>query len=122
MIFTMLMFLALAIAIFGVLEAFNGRVVPLLDQVTQTTGKVRGTTEFVADEVVRPVIATAGSVARVRAMARAAVGKPSDGRAVLARSYPRRRSHRRRQRPRAHRARRPSAATRIPATPLPIDP
>lgn len=75
-IFTMLMFLALTIAIFALLEMLNGRVVPLMDQVTQMINRVRGTTEFVSDEVVRPVITTAGTLARIRAMARAAVGKP----------------------------------------------
>lgn len=75
-IFTMLMFLALTIAIFALLEMLNGRVVPLMDQVTQMINRVRGTTEFVSDEVVRPVITTVGTLARIRAMARAAVGKP----------------------------------------------
>jgi hypothetical protein len=74
-IFTMLMFLALTIAIFGLIEVLNNRVLPLLDQVTTMTTRVRGTTEFVSDEVVKPVITTAGTMARFRAMARAAVGK-----------------------------------------------
>ncbi|MCC6625894.1 MAG: hypothetical protein IT340_00705 [Chloroflexi bacterium] len=87
-IFTMLMFLALTIAIFALLEMLNGRVVPLMDQVTQMINRVRGTTEFVSDEVVRPVITTAGTLARVRAMARAAVSKPPGASASPAGSAP----------------------------------
>jgi hypothetical protein len=75
LIFTMLMFLALAIAIFALLEQVNGRVMPLMDQTNRVLNRVRGTTDFVSDEVVSPIIVASGKLARVRAMARTALGR-----------------------------------------------
>jgi hypothetical protein len=74
-IFTMLMFLALAIAIFALLEQVNGRVMPLMDQTNRVINRVRGTTDFVGDEVVNPFIVASGKLARVRAMTRSALGR-----------------------------------------------
>jgi hypothetical protein len=74
-IFTMLMFLALAIAIFALLEQVNGRVMPLMDQTNRAINRVRGTTDFVSDEVVNPIIMASGKLARVRAMTRTALGR-----------------------------------------------
>ena len=43
-------------------------VIPLLEQATNTIHTVRGTTEFVSESVVQPIIKTAGAVAGARAM------------------------------------------------------
>ena len=48
------------------------RVIPLLEELTGTARRARGTVEFVSEEAVRPIVSVAGTIARVRAMARAA--------------------------------------------------
>ena len=62
-------------ALIAVVYLIKDKIVPLLEQLTATVGRVRGTTEFVSEEVVEPIIQAAGAVARVRAMARTALGR-----------------------------------------------
>lgn len=71
----MLLMVILVTALIVVVFLLKDKVVPLLEQLTQTVGRVRGTTEFVTDEVVEPIIQAAGALARVRAMTRAALGR-----------------------------------------------
>jgi hypothetical protein len=54
------------------------QVIPLLQELTETVKRLRGTTEFVTEEAVKPIITAAGEVARLRAMVRAVTGR--DGR------------------------------------------
>src|SRR4051794_2398353 len=51
------------------------QVIPLLTELTETAKRLRGTTEFMAAEVVNPVIAAAGNAAKVRAMVRTVTGQ-----------------------------------------------
>ena len=51
------------------------QVIPLLAELTETAKRLRGTTEFVTEEAVRPIITTAGQIAKMRAMARAVTGQ-----------------------------------------------
>ena len=51
------------------------QVIPLLHELTETVKRVRGTTEFVTEEAVRPIVIAAGQIAKVRAMARAVTGQ-----------------------------------------------
>ncbi len=51
------------------------QVIPLLQELTETVKRLRGTTEFVTEEAVRPIITTAGQIAKMRAMARAVTGQ-----------------------------------------------
>lgn len=46
------------------------RVIPLLEEATTLLRQVRGTTTFVSEEAVKPIVSAAGSVARFRAMAK----------------------------------------------------
>src|SRR4051794_36704816 len=46
----------------------KNNVVPLLEKATDTMQTVKGTTEFVSESVVQPIIKTAGAVAGARAM------------------------------------------------------
>lgn len=50
------------------------RVIPLLEELTGTVKQVRGTTTFVTEEAIKPIVSVASSVARLRAMARTAAG------------------------------------------------
>lgn len=65
----------LVTALIVVVFLIKDKIIPLLEQLTRTTNRVRGTTEFVSDEVVKPIIHAAGTVARVRAMTRTALGR-----------------------------------------------
>ncbi|HUS17081.1 MAG TPA: hypothetical protein VM536_18945 [Chloroflexia bacterium] len=62
----------LFIAVVGLLAliAFQlkNNVVPLLEKATDTMQTVKGTTTFVSESVVQPIIKTAGAVAGARAM------------------------------------------------------
>ena len=51
------------------------RVIPLLDETTETVRRARGTVEFMSEEAVRPVVNAAGRAARIKAMTNAVIGK-----------------------------------------------
>ena len=53
------------------------RVIPLLEELTGTVKQVRGTTTFVTEEAIKPIVSAASTVARLRAMARTATGDRS---------------------------------------------
>jgi hypothetical protein len=61
--------LAAIVAVLGFLVfQIKDNVIPMLEELTQTTKRVRGTTEFISEEAVKPIIAVAGTYARLRAM------------------------------------------------------
>jgi hypothetical protein len=51
------------------------RVIPLLEEANATAKRVRGTTEFVTEEAVKPILNVAGKYAQLRAMQRTVTGK-----------------------------------------------
>ena len=51
------------------------QVIPLLHELTETVKRLRGTTEFVTEEAVKPIVTAAGQIAKVRAMARTVTGQ-----------------------------------------------
>ena len=51
------------------------QVIPLLSELTETARRLRGTTEFVTEEAVKPIVSAAGQVAKVRAMVRTVTGQ-----------------------------------------------
>ena len=46
------------------------QIIPLLRELTETARRLRGTTEFMTEEAVKPIITAAGRAAKVRAMVR----------------------------------------------------
>lgn len=50
------------------------QIIPLLTELTQTVRRLRGTTEFMTEEAVKPLISAAGQAAKVRAMVRTVTG------------------------------------------------
>jgi hypothetical protein len=64
----------IAAGLLFILLALKDQVIPLLTELTETAKRVRGTTEFVTEEAVMPIIKSAGQAAKVRAMFRAATG------------------------------------------------
>ncbi len=51
------------------------RVIPALEELTGTAKRIRGTTDFVTEEAIKPIVSVVGSYAKVRAMTRTVVGK-----------------------------------------------
>lgn len=51
------------------------RIIPLLEQLTETAARVRGTTEFVSEEVVSPIISAYSTLAGIRAMIKTVTGR-----------------------------------------------
>jgi hypothetical protein len=68
--------LAAIVAALGYLTfQVKDRVIPLLEEVTGTVKRVRGTAEFMTEEAVKPVIGVAGRYAKVRAMTKVVTGR-----------------------------------------------
>ena len=51
------------------------QVIPLLEEINATMLRVRGTTEFMSEQAVKPVINASSKVAQWKAMVRVATGK-----------------------------------------------
>lgn len=68
----LVLFVVLMAALVGVVVwlalLVKDKLIPLLEQLTATATRVRGTTNFVTEEVAKPVISTYSSVAGLRAM------------------------------------------------------
>jgi flagellar basal body-associated protein FliL len=50
------------------------QIIPLLSELTETARRLRGTTEFMTEEAVKPIIRSAGQAAKLRAMMRTVTG------------------------------------------------
>ncbi len=61
-------------AILWLVLTLRDRVIPLLETLTATATRVKGTTEFVTEQAVQPIISVAGTMARMRAMTRTVTG------------------------------------------------
>ncbi len=82
-IFIVMLLLVVTILLAGITAALaylvmqiKDRVIPMLEELIGTVKRVRGTTEFVTEEAVKPIISVAGTVAGVRAMAKTFTEKP----------------------------------------------
>jgi hypothetical protein len=66
-------------ALVGVIVWFALRIkdgaIPLFEQVTETITRVRGTTEFIGEEAVKPVISFYSRVAGIRALIKTVTGR-----------------------------------------------
>ena len=51
------------------------QVIPLLSELTETARRIKGTTEFMTEEAVKPIVKSAGQAAKVRAMVRTVTGQ-----------------------------------------------
>jgi hypothetical protein len=51
------------------------QIIPLLTELTETVRRLRGTTEFMTEEAVKPLITAAGQAAKMRAMVRTVTGQ-----------------------------------------------
>jgi hypothetical protein len=68
--------LAAIVAAIGYLTfQVKDRVIPMLEELTATVKRVRGTTEFMTEEAVKPIIGVAGTYAKIRAMKKTVTGR-----------------------------------------------
>jgi hypothetical protein len=74
MIIVVLLGAATAALIYLVMQIKN-QVIPLLQETSATVNRVRGTTEFMTDEAVKPIISAAGKMAQWRAMVKVISGR-----------------------------------------------
>jgi len=66
----------IAAGLFYLILQIKDRVIPALEELTATLKRVKGTTDFVTEEAVKPIISVASSIAGVRAMAKTFVERP----------------------------------------------
>ena len=66
---------AIAAALGFLTIQIKDRVIPLLEELTGTLKRVRGTAEFMTEEAVKPILTVASTYAKVRAMSRTVTGK-----------------------------------------------
>ena len=81
-IFIVLLFALVVIILAGIAAALaflvmqiKDRVIPMLEELTGTVRRVRGTAEFMSEEAVKPIMSVVSSYARLRAMTRTVTGK-----------------------------------------------
>jgi hypothetical protein len=82
-IFIVMLLLVVTILLAGITAALvylimqiKDRVIPALEELIGTLKRVKGTTEFVTEEAVKPIINVASTFAGVRAMAKTFTEKP----------------------------------------------
>lgn len=66
---------AIAAALAYLVFQIKDRVIPLLEELNGTVKRVRGTTEFVTEEAVKPIMSVISTYAKMRAMTRTVTGK-----------------------------------------------
>jgi hypothetical protein len=81
-IFVVLLFVIVVLLLAGITGALvflviqiKDRVIPLLEETTGTVKRVRGTTNFITEEAVRPLINVASGYSRLRKMRKVVTGK-----------------------------------------------
>ncbi len=57
------------------IDDVRSRLTPLLDEVMDTVKRVHGTTNFITEEAVKPIISVAGTYSRLRTMTKTVSGK-----------------------------------------------
>jgi len=81
-IFVVLLFLVVVVLLGGIAAALaylvfqiKDRVIPLLEELTGTAKRIRGTAAFVTEETVKPIMSIVSTYAKMRAMTRTVTGK-----------------------------------------------
>jgi len=72
---TVILLAAIVAALAYLIFQIKDRVIPMLEELTGTVQRVRGTTNFLTEEAVKPIIGVAGTYAKIRAMTRTVTGK-----------------------------------------------
>ncbi|HWV34224.1 MAG TPA: hypothetical protein VNZ55_01250 [Thermomicrobiales bacterium] len=66
---------AITVALVFLVFQIKDNVIPLLEEATGTVKRIRGTTNFVTEEAVKPIVTAAGTYSRIRGMTKVVVGK-----------------------------------------------
>ena len=72
---TVVLLAAITVALILLFMQLKDRAVPILDETTGTLSRIRGTTNFVTEEAVKPLLTVAGKYNRMRAMTKVVTGK-----------------------------------------------
>ena len=75
MVLVVLLMGALVGATLWLVFLIKDKVIPLLEQLTAAAARVRGTAEFVGEEVAAPIISAYSTLAGIRAMIKTVTGK-----------------------------------------------
>lgn len=73
-IVTVILLAAITAALAFLAFQIKDRVIPLLEEVTGTAKRVRGTANFMTEEAVKPIISVAGTYSRLRSMTKTVKG------------------------------------------------
>lgn len=74
-IITVILLAAITVALILVFMQLKDRAIPILDETTGTINRIRGTTNFVTEEAIKPIVTVASKYSRLRAMSRVVTGK-----------------------------------------------
>lgn len=74
-ILTVILLAAITAALAFLAFQIKDRVIPLLEEAMGTVKRVRGTTNFMTEEAVKPIITVAGTYSRLRSMTNTVKGK-----------------------------------------------
>lgn len=72
---TVVLLAAITAALGYLVMQIKDRVIPLLEELTGTAKRIRGTTAFVTEEAIKPIMTVASTYAKMRAMSRTVTGK-----------------------------------------------
>jgi len=66
---------AITVALILLFMQLKDKAMPILDETTGTINRIRGTTNFITEEAVKPLVTVAGKYSRFRTMSRVVTGK-----------------------------------------------
>jgi hypothetical protein len=72
---TVVLLAAITAALIFLVFQIKDRIIPLMEEMTGTAKRVRGTADFVTSEAVKPIVTIAGKYARLRATMRTVAGR-----------------------------------------------
>jgi len=72
---TVVLLAAITAALIFLAVQIKERVIPLLEEATGTVKRVRGTTNFVTEEAIKPILNVAGNYSKLRSMTKTVTGK-----------------------------------------------
>ncbi len=65
----------ITVALILLFMQLKDKAVPILDETTGTINRIRGTTNFITEEAVKPLVTVASKYSRLRTMSRVVTGK-----------------------------------------------
>lgn len=72
---TVVLLTAIVVALGYLTFQVRDRIIPLLEELTGTVKRMRGTAEFMTEEAVKPILGVAGKYAKIRAMTKVVTGR-----------------------------------------------